>query len=136
MSKNLDLQKLLATLHPVLTPSEFVFITLSESRYGDEAHLNPIASFHEHEGLTLIVRRESADEFGKPYNGVFRMITLNVHSDLEAVGLTAAVAKALTKQQISANVVAAFHHDHIFVPADRADDAIAALEELMANNQS
>ncbi len=135
MSGTSDLQKLLSTLQPVLKQGEFVFISHPKAIYGDGAHLNPIAAFLEREGLTLIVPRETADESGKSYNGVFRMVTMKVHSDLAAVGLTAAVAQTLAERNISANVVAAYHHDHIFVPADRADDAIAALEELMTDNQ-
>jgi len=61
-----------------------------------------------------------------------RRITLTVHSSLEAVGLTAAVAGALARQGISANVVAAFYHDHIFVPRDQAERAVAVLEKLGA----
>ena len=59
-------------------------------------------------------------------------ITLTVHSDLQAVGLTAAVAEVLTKASISCNVVAAAFHDHIFVPADRAADALAELAGIQA----
>jgi hypothetical protein len=61
------------------------------------------------------------------------MITLRVHSSLAAVGLTAAVAAALSDHGISANVVAAYCHDHIFVPADRAEEALAALRSLQAS---
>jgi len=31
---------------------------------------------------------------------------------------------------ISANVIAGFYHDHLFVPSDDADKAVAALLEL------
>ena len=61
---------------------------------------------------------------------MFRCITLDVHSSLEAVGLTAACAQALAAGGISANVVAGYSHDHILVPAPRAQDALAALDAL------
>jgi len=75
--------------------------------------------FQEPEGMTLIYESDEQPRYA--------MITLTVHSSLEAVGLTAAISAALTKQQISANVVAAFYHDHIFVLEGDADRAMAAL---------
>ncbi|MDX6678336.1 MAG: uncharacterized protein QOE31_2388 [Solirubrobacteraceae bacterium] len=74
--------------------------------------------------------RDQADRAGLPYDGDFARITLRVHSALDAVGLTAAISAALAARGISANVIAGHHHDHVFVPADRAQDAIAALKEL------
>ena len=35
---------------------------------------------------------------------------------------------------ISANVIAAYHHDHILVPIHQGLDALAVLEELSAGN--
>jgi hypothetical protein len=111
-----------------------VFVTQPGKRVADAADLNPIAAFEEQEGLTLVLRREQADAIGVHYQGIFRMITLQVHSSLEAVGLTAAVAEALSEQGISANVMAAYFHDHVFVPSDRARDAIAILEGLRSQH--
>jgi uncharacterized protein len=78
------------------------------------------------------MRREDADGDGIPYDFVAAWITLTVHSDLADVGLTAAFSAALAEVGISCNVLAAFHHDHLLVPADRLDDALAALERLSA----
>ncbi len=89
-----------------------------------------MASFREAEGLTLLVTKEDADKAGFNYESVFRGITLTVHSSLEAVGLTAAVSGKLAEEGISANMIAAYYHDHIFVPAEEADAALSALEEL------
>ncbi|HBE70112.1 MAG TPA: hypothetical protein DDW52_18345 [Planctomycetaceae bacterium] len=124
-----DLATLLATLRPALAKDEYVFLHC-DARYGEHAELAPIASFVESEGLTLVVPRSKADAAGATYDGVFSKITLQVHSSLNAVGLTAAVATALAKHDISVNVVAAFHHDHIFVPVSRAQDAMDALSSL------
>ncbi|WDQ15272.1 ACT domain-containing protein [Rhodopirellula sp. P2] len=129
-----DLPTLLGSLRPLLREHEFVFVTQPGKRIADAADLRPIAAFEEQEGLTLVLRREHADANGEHYQGVFRMITLQVHSSLEAVGLTAAVAEALSEQGISANVMAAFFHDHVFVPSDRAHDAMATLEGLRSRN--
>ena len=125
-----DLGTLLAGLAPNLKKGCFVFVSLPDGRYGDGAELAPVGSFQEEEGLTLIVPQSRADAAGLAYTAVFRAITLQVHSSLSAVGLTAAVAAALAARGISANVVAARYHDHIFVPADHADTAFALLQRL------
>jgi hypothetical protein len=82
--------------------------------------------------LTLILPKLQAEQAELDYEGLFRMITLNVHSSLEAVGLTAAVSKKLAERDISANVVAAYYHDHIFVQSSKADAALAALKEFLS----
>lgn len=80
--------------------------------------------------MTLIVPQHEADAADLSYEGVYRAITLTVHSSLSAVGLTAAVASTLADHGISANVVAAYYHDHVFVPADGAEAAVSALKAL------
>jgi hypothetical protein len=89
-----------------------------------------LASYREAEGLTLLITRRQADKHGIHYASIFKGITLTVHSGLDAVGLTAAVATTLAERGISANVIAAYYHDHIFVQHDRANDALDALNEL------
>ena len=127
------LQRLLAGMKPVLREAEYVYCAV-EGDAGSWLSLAPIGTFREAEGLTLILERSRADAAGLSYGPVLRLITLCVHSALEAVGLTAAVSAALTRDGISANVVAAFHHDHIFVPAADADRALEALRELSREN--
>jgi hypothetical protein len=61
-----------------------------------------------------------------------RRIVLEVFSSLEGVGLTAAVASALSTHAIPCNMVAAFHHDHVFVPSDKAELAMEVLKGLQA----
>ena len=90
MSGENDLSKLLKNMSPVLHDEEYVFITKSGS-YGDFSELKPIGSFLEKEGLTLIIPKKSADIHNVSYDTVFKFITLQVHSSLDAVGLTAAV---------------------------------------------
>ena len=92
-----------------------------------------IGTFREDEGVTAIVPSELADELGIE-GPDFARITLMVHSDLEGVGLTAAVSGALAHAGIACNMVAAFHHDHAFVPAGRGEEALAALQELSASS--
>jgi hypothetical protein len=121
-----DLTTLLRTLRPERQPGTFVFTTTASSPPG----ASPIATVREDEGLTLVLERREAERLGLPCGDDAAMITLRVHSALGAVGLTAAVAGRLASEGISCNVVAGYYHDHLFVPADRADDAIHALEAL------
>ena len=135
MTGETDLNRLLATLSPRLVDGEFVFCVFPDGRYGDFTHLEPVAAVAESEGLTLIVPKTKADAQSLRYTSVFRMITLGAQSSLDAVGLTAAFSGKLTEHGISANVVAGFYHDHIFVPHEMADKAIAALQELSVQGQ-
>jgi hypothetical protein len=132
MAAIVDINELLLAMSPKLQPDEYVFCTLPKGQalYGDYLHLTPLASFNEAEGLTLILTQKMADKAKLLYEGVFKQITLTVHSSLDAVGLTAAVATQLAKHDISANVVAAYYHDHIFVQTNNAQRAMTALAEL------
>jgi len=130
MTGEKNLETLLATLSPLLNDGEYVFCSFKNAVYGDHLDLKPIASFSESKGLTLIIPKFEADERGLTYNGVFKGITLSVHSSLEAVGLTAAFSKKLTEHGVSANVVAGYYHDHIFVKTEQAEKAIVALNEF------
>lgn len=122
-----DLQKVLSGMRPQLNPGHYVFTTVED---GVPPGVTPVVTVAEREGLTLILRQEDADAAGLSYEYVARWITLRIHSALEAVGLTAAVAKDLADSGLSCNVVAGFHHDHLFVPHERAGQAVAALEDL------
>ena len=130
MSGIVDLEQILRSLRPNLGDGEFVFCTFTDMKYGDHAELTPLGVFQEPEGMTLIVPRHRADRAGIDYEACYRQLTLTVHSSLNTVGLTAAVAGVLTEQGISANMVAGFYHDHIFVPAAQAEAALAALQSL------
>lgn len=126
-----DLANLLKGMRPVLQDGVFVFACLGD---GEEIallpRLQPLAQFREVEGLTVVVARDRAEAAGLSTSGPMRQITLTVHSALEAVGLTAAFSAALTEAGISANVIAGFYHDHIFVPERDAERALAVLRGL------
>lgn len=124
-----DLQELLESMSPELQAGEFVFCTVA-GELAEYVGLSPISAFQESEGLTLVLTRKKADSAGLDYKAVFRMITLTVHSSLEAVGLTAAIATKLAEQGISANVIAAYYHDHVFVQSEKADEALIALQSF------
>ncbi|MCP4340394.1 MAG: ACT domain-containing protein [Desulfobulbaceae bacterium] len=131
MAGTFELDELLKSMSPEIQSGEYVFCTV-EGDYSHYAHLSPLAFFVESEGLTLIVSVDSAEKAQLAYEGKYKQITLTVHSSLAAVGLTAAVAAKLASYGISANVVAAYYHDHIFVQTEKADEALLALKELAA----
>ncbi|KAA8678559.1 ACT domain-containing protein [Vibrio gigantis] len=124
-----DLDILLKSMSPELIEGDYVFCTV-EGGLTDYSHLNPMATFREKEGLTLVLTEEVATQAQLNFDGVFSLITLSVHSSLEAVGLTAAFATKLGSYGISANVIAGYYHDHIFVQKDKADEAMSALREF------
>lgn len=122
-----DLEKMLAGLRPTLLEGDFVFCTVVDASLSDVVHLNPLASYQEDEGLSLLLHKEQADAAACEYHGVFKGITLSVHSSLDAVGLTAAVAGKLAEFDIPANMVAAHYHDHVFIPREKAPRALELL---------
>ena len=129
MAGERDLQALLATMQPRLLAGEFVFCSAQGMGYGDLDELQPLACFREEEGLSLLLPRAAAELHNLEYETVFRGITLTVHSSLDAVGFTAAVASRLAANGIPANVIAAYYHDHIFVPAALAERAMQCLSD-------
>lgn len=128
MAGETDLKKLLRNMAPVLVPGEYVFCTLAAGQNLPEDAA--IGRFREAEGMTVIIEKAVADEYRLAYHGSMAWITLSVHSSLEAVGLTAAVAGVLAQNDISCNVVAAYYHDHIFVPVGKAERTMTVLQEL------
>ena len=125
-----NLDNLLALLNPSLLAGDFVFCTVENAQYGDFADLQPIASYQEEEGLSLLLAKGAAESAGLAYESVFSCISLMVHSSLDAVGLTAAVSGRLAAHGISANMIAAYYHDHIYVPQNKAQLALQVLAEL------
>lgn len=131
MSGEKNLVKLIESMTPVLSEIRYIFGTLPTEQLGQLSQLQPIGTFMEQEGLTVILTQEAAEQANISYAGVFQCITLNVHSSLDAVGLTAAVSTKLTQANISANVVAAYYHDHIFIAEKDAQNALASLQDLV-----
>lgn len=127
-----DLNALLTHLQPVLDSREWAFCSVDQTF--PLAIAKPLLVFHEDEGTTIVVTTSDAAHFKLTYEGAWRRITANVHSALDAVGLLAALSRALAERGIPANVVSAYHHDHLFVPANRADEAMRAIAELSAGS--
>ena len=123
------LRTLLRYMKPEMQDGTFVFCSLPHGQ-NVPAELTPVLVFSEREGTALIVRQDEAERATLPSEFASRMITLNVHSSLEAVGFLAAVTARLADAGISVNAVSAFHHDHLFVPEHRAGDALRLLQEM------
>ncbi|WGH77970.1 ACT domain-containing protein [Jannaschia ovalis] len=115
---------MVAGMAPELLPGDWVFATDPSP----EARARAVATIAEAEGLSAILPAD----LGPSDAPRMRRITLNVHSDLEGVGLTAAVAGALAAEGIACNMVAGHHHDHAFVPARDAARALRILRALSA----
>jgi uncharacterized protein len=121
-----NLNSLLQGLSPALHEGAFVFCQVPVMPMG----VVPIAMFREAEGVTMILPLVDAQALKLKYDGVFAWLTLQQHTSLFAVGITAAVSAALSESGICANVVAAFSHDHIFVPYTRGHEAVQLLQRL------
>src|SRR5258706_11108304 len=128
MTGETDLAKLLKDMQPELHEGEYVFCIVDS--FQRAVTLNPVCIFQEQEAITVILSKQQSDLAALPYLLVCAWITLTIHSSLEAVGLTAAVSKALTNANIRCNMVAAYYHDHIFVPVQDADRAMDVLLQL------
>jgi len=115
---------MIGQMRPVLDPQAYVFVT------GAPPMAEALASFCEREGLSQILPLEVAGSAGLETAMAMSRIVLEVQSALDGVGLTAAVASALAAEGIACNMVAAFHHDHVFVPLGDAARAIGILERL------
>jgi len=127
-----DLSSLFASMAPKLHRETFVFCTLSQNTI-DPPVSDILMRFREADETTLILPQTIADTRGFAYRGTWRMITLTVHSSLEAVGFLAKVLPSLATAGISTNVVSAFYHDHVFVQASRAQDALSILQSLASS---
>jgi hypothetical protein len=130
MSGETNLKTILNSLSPVLLEDRFVFCTFPRGSYGDFAETCPKAYIMENEGLTLVLDKAVADSHGFDYNGEFSCISLQVHSSLNSVGLTATLSGVLAAHQISVNMIAGYHHDHLFVPKASAGRALELLAEV------
>ena len=128
MSGETNLKKLIREMTPRLNEGEYIFATVKDlSSINRE---DTLGEFKEAEGVTVVMRKDKADARQLSYDYVASWITLTVHSSLDAVGLTAAFSTELAKHAISCNVVAGYHHDHIFVNKNDAKQAMEVLTKM------
>jgi len=123
-------QDMISNMTPVLQPGHFVYISTQDPTLTATLTNDAVSTFREEEGLSMLVPVQSAQNAGLSVDLPMRCITLNVYSSLEGVGLTAAVAAALGAHNVPCNMVAACHHDHVFVPSDKCDQALRVLKSL------
>ncbi len=128
-----DLSSLLKSMSPRLDDKIYVFCSITEEKFS-KIKVDPILIFKEKEGITIILEKEAADKNNLSYSDKWSLITLNVHSDLTAIGFIALITKKLAKKKISVNVISAYYHDHLFVPYDEAKEALQSLLELSKKN--
>ena len=135
MTGERHLDALLSNMKPEILDGIFVFCTLAPSA-SIPATISPMLTFREREGTTLVIAREEAEAAGLRYEFASRLITLTIHSSLDAVGFLAAITAHLAAAGISVNAVSAFHHDHLFVPVERANEAMAVLQKISGARHS
>ena len=128
MSGETNLRILLSNMSPVLNEGDYVFCIVSNTENIDSKDI--INTFKEKEGMSIVITKEGADKVGLNYSLVMSWITLQIHSSLEAVGLTASFSKVLADNHISCNVIAGYYHDHIFVKKEDSGKAIEVLKSL------
>ena len=128
MTGESELKSLLRNMQPVVVEGEYVFSSVQESQLDDLE--SPLMIFRENEGSTVIVTRAIAERNGFVFSSSWGLVSLSIHSDLEAVGFLAAITSYLAEAGISVNVVSAFYHDHLFVPYTCVDEVVALLSAL------
>ncbi|QDS94677.1 ACT domain protein [Roseimaritima multifibrata] len=134
MNGEANLRTLLQNMRPELQDGEYVFCSL-EPAVVSELCLSPIGQFLEEEGLTLILAKDEAEANHLDFTFPCRKITLKVHSSLDAIGFLAIVTEKLAEHGISVNAISAYFHDHLFVPSEKAEDAIRVLSDVVEQSR-
>jgi uncharacterized protein len=127
-----DLAKLCAAMNPEIAQPVYVYCSFPD--FILPTGLSALCTFREAEGLSAVLELQDAERYGLPYIFKSRLVTLNVHSSLEAIGFLAVISAHLAHARISCNAIAGYFHDHILVPIDRADDALAVLHSIRRSN--
>lgn len=125
-----DTGEMIAGMAPILDPTSWIFCTTTDAALALKAADIALASFLENEGSSFILPLDKAEALGFDTDMPMARITLSVHSALDGVGLTALVSSALADAGIACNMVAAYHHDHAFLPKEDAEKAMAILTDL------
>tara|TARA_R110000796_G_scaffold86806_11_gene187737 strand:- start:772 stop:1197 length:426 start_codon:yes stop_codon:yes gene_type:complete len=132
MTGETNLDELIRSLSAELIEGLFVFVTIPTGRRTE--NLKPRMVFEEAQGTTLIMLKSEAESHSLSYEFPCRMITLNIHSSLEAVGFIARIASELAKYDMGVNPVSGFFHDHLFVPDGREHQAMDILQKLASSD--
>jgi len=129
-----NLNTLLSNIAPHLRSGNFVFCSISKDQLKSLTVI-PLCLFHEEEGVSLIVEKSAADRECLQYIGCWSLITCEVKSDLNAAGFLATISKVLAEADIPLNAVSAYFHDHLFVPTEKAEQAVDLLIQLSASSR-
>jgi len=129
-----NLDQLITNMEPVLNEGIYVFASVLD--ISKIPRSMTISEMKEKEGRTVVLSKSNAESLGLSYEFVAAWITLNIHSALEAVGLTAAFATALGENDISCNVIAGYYHDHIFVALKDKEKAMQVLWDMTKRNKN
>lgn len=124
----MNLDTLIASMQPQMHEPTYVFATVPVDF--DWQAMKPVMVFSESEGVTLILKQSVSDATGMASEFPCRMITLNIHSSLDAVGFLARITTALAELGMGVNPVSGFYHDHLFVPTEMAEQALDALKAM------
>jgi hypothetical protein len=124
-----NLQQLLKSINPQLKEGKYVYCSVDKQTL-QQLDISPLLTFKEDEGVTLVIEKYKADAHYLEYQTIWELVTLSVHSSLNAIGFIAAITQHLAKYEISTNVISAFHHDHLLVPLGKGERAVELLKEL------
>lgn len=124
-----ELSEVLKIMKPKIQPGEYIFCVVSEAKFRT-MNIKALCTFKEKEGISAILDRPSADGNAIQYSSVWKMISLSVNSSLESIGMLAAISTRFAKERIPLNVISAYHHDHLFVPVQFAEKAMALLKKI------
>merc|ERR1712130_502477 len=126
-----DLEKLIRTMKPCLMPEVFVFLNLhANDDLPSEIFQKSVFTFKEKEGNTFVLPRSVVERLGYQYEYPCRLISLEVHSSLSAVGFLAVILRHLADQGVSCNVASGFFHDHMFIPDGEEEHVLELLRIL------
>jgi len=123
---------MVSKMTPDLRAGAFVFVTTTDPETIATLSVKAVSVFREDEGVSMILPVDLAEQAGFSADQPMHCITLKVYSSLDGVGLTSAVSAALGDHDIPCNMVAAYHHDHVFVPADKSHLAMEVLIALQS----
>ncbi|WP_047869022.1 ACT domain-containing protein [Nocardiopsis sp. RV163] len=129
-----ELERLLAGTRVRTRSGVYVFTTVPDRASLPEG-VRPVATVVEDEALTVVCPRQEADAAGLPYDGAAAWITLEAPAGAREAALVAAVAAALTGAGLPCDVVSGFHHDHVFVPEEAEERAVAVLRALLGSEE-
>jgi uncharacterized protein len=125
-----DRRAMLAGMTPVLKEGKYVFCTTRDEAVAEALAARSLAMFREEEGIALVLSVHDAAAHAFDVSMPMARIVLEVFSALDGVGLTAGVASALADEGIPCNMIAAYHHDNVFVPQAMSQRAVEVLLDV------